>query len=717
MNYSILEEEKRNISKLLNQETLGRVNFVIDTLENNINEATIDMENANIYRNISEYTNIYSYACMGILKNALNNYEERIKNIKEFGDKIEFKKEKSNIYILTSIYKLKELFSKSRGGKIKLPYIMVATNNKESLIEKLKRELIEQKNEYKICEYVILEMEKDENTIVYNTTEEFKDIYTEILLPNLIITFDPFLVEKTIEKCKQKEDLEVYKDLKQNVEIENTEYDYNNDIIKNIESIRAEIRSEKSIHEYLRDLALEGNSSEKSIFDEKDKIETIINNSIDIGIYLKKYVKLLNEKQEIEEKISKTEILEEKLKNEDYTNDTNSEIKDIEKEKEELRLELEEKEKIKDELYNQLKSLKDRYKESFLNILEYIKYIKLEEKRYIDAGIDDKEKVKLFELEKILRKNKNKSDKMVEDISDLIRKQQKYAKIGAETNSKYSSLIDGFKIKQEAEKLRKILTDMYSDYKEYYFNKLNKKLPNIEYERKLTKILEVAEKAEIFLNYIYNPKNSKQRTDLNRFDELILIEENEIKRKITKEVDAIIANANLIIIDEEIDTIETKKVLEKLFDIIIGKRKKDKERVIKLEELAEEVDAKLRQTYTINRNYKIHDVLAKIMIFKSENIGDELVKDLVDKITVIEKAIAKNFVISEETVLKKIEELKMLKLPVVVEKDSENEMEYELALIRHKYEYDNIYDEEEVKYVDTTANEIKQIIEYIKLSF
>ena len=290
---------------------------------------------------------------------------------------------------------------------------------------------------------------------------------------------------------------------------------------------------------------------------------------------------------------------------------------------------------------------------------------------------------------------------MVEDIADLIKKQQKYAKIGAETNSKYSSLIDGFKIKQEAEKLRKILTDMYSEFKEYYFNKLNKKIPNIEYERKLPKILEIAEKVEVFLNYIYNPKNAKQRTDLNRFDELILIEENEIKRKITKEV----------------DTIETKKVLEKLFDIIIGKRKKDKERIIKLEELAEEVDAKLRQTYTINRNYKIHDVLAKIMIFKSENIGDELVKDLVDKITVIEKAIAKNFVISEETVLKKIEELKMLKLPVVVEKDSENEMEYELALIRHKYEYDNIYDEEEVKYVDTTANEIKQIIEYIKLSF
>ena len=382
----------------------------------------------------------------------------------------------------------------------------------------------------------------------------------------------------------------------------------------------------------------------------------------------------------------------------------------------ELNNKYEEQNKQKDYIYQELVKLKEEYNKKFLNILEYIKYIKLEEKRYIEAGIDETEKVKLFELEKILRTNKNKSDKMVEDIADLIKKQQKYAKIGAETNSKYSSLIDGFKIKQEAEKLKKILTDMYSEFKEYYFNKLNKKIPNLEYERKLSKLLEIGEKVEVFLNYIYNPKNAKQRTDLNRFDELILIEENEIKRRITKEVDGIIANANLIIIDEEIDTIETKKVFEKLFDIIIGKRKKDKERVIKLEELAEEVDAKLRQSYTINRNYKIHDVLAKIMIFKSENIGDELVKDLVDKITIIEKAIAKNFVISEETVLKKIEELKMLKLPVVIDKDSENDIEYELALIRHKYEYDNIYDEEEVKYVDTTANEIKQIIEYIKLS-
>ena len=90
MNYSILEEEKRNISKLLNLDYLKKVNFVIDSLDNN----------------------------MGILKNSLNIYEEKLRNIKEYGDKIEFKKEKNKLYILSNVYRLKELFAKSKGRKI-----------------------------------------------------------------------------------------------------------------------------------------------------------------------------------------------------------------------------------------------------------------------------------------------------------------------------------------------------------------------------------------------------------------------------------------------------------------------------------------------------------------------------------------------------------------------------------------------------------------------
>ena len=118
MNYSILEEEKRNISKLLNIDYLKKVNFVIDSLDNNILEVEENIENANIYRNIAEYTKTYMYSAMGILKNSLNIYEENLRNIKEYGDKIEFKKEKNKLYILSNVYRLKELFAKSEGRKI-----------------------------------------------------------------------------------------------------------------------------------------------------------------------------------------------------------------------------------------------------------------------------------------------------------------------------------------------------------------------------------------------------------------------------------------------------------------------------------------------------------------------------------------------------------------------------------------------------------------------
>ena len=43
-----------------------------------------------------------------------------LKNVKEYGDKIEFKKEKNKLYILSNIYRLKELFAKSKGRKINI---------------------------------------------------------------------------------------------------------------------------------------------------------------------------------------------------------------------------------------------------------------------------------------------------------------------------------------------------------------------------------------------------------------------------------------------------------------------------------------------------------------------------------------------------------------------------------------------------------------------
>ena len=201
-----------------------------------------------------------------------------------------------------------------KAGKLTLNNIIIGVNNKEILVEKLKKDILEQKNEYKISEYVIIEMEKDEDTITYNTTEEFKDVYTEIVLPNTIISFDPFLLEKTIENALSKQDSNIYREIEEN--IINIEYDYNSKILENLETIRVNISSEKSIHEYLREYAISNDKNEITIFDEKDKQEHLLNNSIDIGIYLRKYVKTLAEMLEIKEAINQTETLKIKLESE-----------------------------------------------------------------------------------------------------------------------------------------------------------------------------------------------------------------------------------------------------------------------------------------------------------------------------------------------------------------------------------------------------------------
>ena len=201
-----------------------------------------------------------------------------------------------------------------KAGKLTLNNIIIGVNNKEILVEKLKKDILEQKNEYKISEYVIIEMEKDEETITYNTTEEFKDVYTEIVLPNTIISFDPFMLEKTIENVLKKQENEIYKEIEENILNTEFEYDYNNKILENIEIVN--ISSEKSIHEYLREHAISNDKNEITIFDEKDKQEHLLNNSIDIGIYLRKYVKTLAEMLEIKEAINQTETLKIKLESE-----------------------------------------------------------------------------------------------------------------------------------------------------------------------------------------------------------------------------------------------------------------------------------------------------------------------------------------------------------------------------------------------------------------
>ena len=210
---------------------------------------------------------------------------------------------------------------------------------------------------------------------------------------------------------------------------------------------------------------------------------------------------------------------------------------------------------------------------------------------------------------------------------------------------------------------------------------------------------------------------TKKNSNLNRFDELILIEENELKRVICKTTENLIAKANLMIIDDELDAIEFKSNAKKIMDLLLGKRKIEKYRELKLEEAADRVTKKLEKNYAINKNYKIHDIIAEIMIFKAENMEDNLIEDYITRLDSLEKGIVKNFVIEERKILENIERLKSLTLPMNIQKmTKEDEVDLEIAMLYHKYGYNVVEDDEEVNYQDTSSNEIKQILDYIKLS-
>lgn len=731
MKYNVLEEEKRNISKMITEKKLSELNYILDSFDSNVKSTNEDIEKANIYRDIMEYVNMYISASRGIIKNYLNEYAERKSIIEKYGEKIDLSAKKEEyIYIAVDIEEFENMMKKSRGAKLLGRTVLVGRNSIEKEKDFLKKMIQRKKDigiDIDVDRYIILKLEKDIELISYTTTEDFKDIYTEIVIPMYVLEFDGFLVNNIIEKMKEK--------LKNAQKITVTQLDGNtlsreiseyenateineenkeiNERLEKIEILTGKIYSEES---YEKLIQRANNMTEKDleIFENKDILEKYLVESVDVGTYLKKYVKASLEIKEIKNDIRVSELMEYKAS---QTGEEGEEIDEIRIKIDELKEGLKQKETEISDLELKILEFKKDFEDKIKDKAKYIAVTNIEEMKYEKAGINEGEKSKLIEIDRILRINKNKAQDILEQVSRLIKKQQKYAKIGAETNAKYSSLIDGFELKNQAEKLKKVLTDEYLRFKEYYFNKLNNKGIDYEYESKLSKVLEVSNQVEIFMNYIYNPKNIKKRTTLNRFDELILIEENEIKRKITREVDEIIATANLLIIDEEIDSLDTKKAFEKLLDLLTGKRKLDKYKIMKLEELAEEVEAKINQTYTLNKNYRIHDVLAKIMIFKAENVDDDLVSEQASKITKIEKSIVKNFVIQESKVLSKIEDLKMLRLPRLMEEQSEeDEIDSQISLMRHKYGYDRIHQEEEIKYVDSTSSEIKQIVEYVKTS-
>lgn len=719
MEYIIIEKEKSAIRKLLDNEKLERINFFLNDFNTNLKVINENEKKKDLYREFGEISKDLIYIYSGIKKQYQSKLYEQHKYQKEYGKYIELSEDVEKIYVPISLNKLDQIANKP------LNEFLIGTTGK----------FVAEIKPYDIENVVILEINKND-VPYFATTDDFPDILTRILVPPFSIKVSKLELNEIKKKFEQEAKLKNKKS-KNNEETESEltkdseKSDESNNSKKNkitsndakVEKIRPIIKVNlEKIKTNLFDVVTPPIDISKNIeiikkeykngeLSEKDIIEQI--SDLGIGIYneYRDYTRLLNQIKKIEKELKHLNNRKKVLKGEE-AKENNQNIRNLTKE-------LKEKE-------NNLNTCLEKITEIESEIRKFLK-LAFDEKELDmskqtikeDNKVSQLDMVKYMELEKSLRINLNKTNQIIDDVTLLIKSQKKFARIGAECDAGYSSIIDGFAIKNEAEKLKNRLEKIYKEFETYYFNKLQNKVVDENYEMKLGKILNSSEQVDTFLNYLYNPKSTMKKIGINRFEELILIEENELKRVICKTTENLIAKANLLIIDDELDAIEFKSTAKKILDLLTGKFKIEKYRELKLEEAAEKVSLKLEKAYSINENYKIHDIIAEIMIFEAENIDDKLIEKYLDRLNQLKVGIVKNFVIEEEKVLNKVDKLKGVNLPIDIQKmTKEAEVDLEISLLYHKYGYDKDFNtKEEIVYQDTSANEIKQILDYIKLSF
>ena len=323
-------------------------------------------------------------------------------------------------------------------------------------------------------------------------------------------------------------------------------------------------------------------------------------------------------------------------------------------------------------------------------------------------------------FDKILEQVKKESinniktvERLLNDINRLITKQQSYAKIAGNMGASYSALNNSFEMKKKAEDLENLLRT------------IKLKIEVIESENdiilgseKLLKISEINNQISILFNYLNNPKTVAVKTKITRFDEMIIVEENELKRNIAKSILDIRGEAELKKLRDDIEIIEEKSPIKKFLGMFTGQNRLDDFILEQIDIRQNTIKKALSKKLRLDHNYSVHELVAEIRMFINENEDDALVQDDIADLEALEKELAKSFVIIESKVQDIINEKENKNLPVSSRITKKELIEIETYRFLNKYGYDRSdeYLKDEAVYVDTTASEIARIIEYINTS-
>ena len=304
------------------------------------------------------------------------------------------------------------------------------------------------------------------------------------------------------------------------------------------------------------------------------------------------------------------------------------------------------------------------------------------------------------------------AERLINDIKNLILKQQNHAKIAGNLGTSYSALNNCFEIKKYAETLKEMLIKIQNKVE-----KICKTEDRIILDQKLLEISKINVQINTLMNYLNNPKTSIGKSKITRFDEMAIVEENELKRGIAQEILNIRGEAELKKLKDDIGIIEEKSAIKRIIGLITGRNKIDGYMLEQIEVRQKAIRKTLAKKLKLSKNYSIHELIAEIEMFREDNEDDELVEDDVADLMALEQELRRNFVIADSKVEEIIEKKEAKNLPIDLKKVTKQELiEIETYRFLNKYGYDIPEEATEPVYQDTMSSEINRIIEYIESS-
>ena len=304
------------------------------------------------------------------------------------------------------------------------------------------------------------------------------------------------------------------------------------------------------------------------------------------------------------------------------------------------------------------------------------------------------------------------TERLINDIGKLIIKQQNHAKIAGNIGATYSALNNSFEMKKNVEFLLKQVKDIKEKAKKICETVDKDLLPD-----KLLEISKVNIQISTLLNYLNNPKSVAGQAKITRFEEMSIIEENELKRSIAEKILNVRGEAELKKLKDDLEILEEKGAFKRLLGFFTGSNKLDEVKEEQIEIRQKAIRKTLSQKMSLVYNYSIHELVAEIEMFLDDNEDDELVEEDYYILKNMEDELRRNFIISDSKVQEIIEAKENKNLPVEVKKISKRELiEIETYRFLSKYGYDRRNDEDEPEYQDTCQNEIARIVDYINSS-